>query len=206
LGATHLMRLTHAELEAFCGAILELHRYRDLEEFLAEAPEILSRVTPRARLSLLPAHSAGAPGHSESARDDSPSLVAPGGAFHVEIDDSPRSASTMHSLDGDGQETERQRILLDLLRPHLELACCNARLVSAQRTAVKAAELGEYALTPREADVAHWLSAGKTNAEIARILGSSARTIEKHVERVLVKLGVENRTSAALLISNGRRP
>jgi DNA-binding CsgD family transcriptional regulator len=198
-----LMRLTHAELEAFCGAILELHRYRDLDEFLAEAPEILFRVTPRARFSLLP-EGANRP---ESARPltHASLLQAPGGEVFLELVEEPRAHGAAHSPDGDGQETERQRILLDLLRPHLELACCNARLVSAQRSAIKAAGLADYGLTPREADVAHWLAAGKTNAEIARILGSSARTIEKHVERVLEKLGVENRTSAALLISNAGR-
>ncbi len=201
-----MTRLTHAELEAFCGAILELHRYRDFDEFLAEAPEILSRVTPRVRFALHPARSERTAKRAERERHVTPSPPpeAQGGEVRFEIVEEPRSPGATHSPDGVGEQIERQRILLELLRPHLELAHCNARLVSAQRTAVRAAGLGDHGLTPREADVAHWLAAGKTNAEIARILGSSARTIEKHVERVLEKLGVENRTSAALLISNGR--
>ncbi len=198
------MRLTHAELEAFCGAILELHRYRDLDEFLAEAPVILSRVTPRARFSLLAPRSDDTANRPANARPVThrSSLEVTSDQVLFEISEEPRSLGTAHSPDGDGHESERQQILLELLRPHLELACCHARLVSAQRNAITAAGLGDYGLTPREADVAHWLAAGKTNAEIARILGSSARTVEKHVERVLEKLGVENRTSAALLISN----
>lgn len=49
----------------------------------------------------------------------------------------------------------------------------------------------------REAEVLYWVAEGKTNAEIATILSSSRRTVEKHVEHVLEKLGVENRAAAA---------
>ncbi len=51
-------------------------------------------------------------------------------------------------------------------------------------------------LTPREAEVLFWVAEGKANGEIATILGSARRTVEKHVEHVLDKLGVENRASA----------
>gem|GEM_PF-5959247 len=53
--------------------------------------------------------------------------------------------------------------------------------------------------TPREADILHWLGEGKSNAEIAIVLGVSPRTVEKHCERLFAKLGVENRLAAALL-------
>ena len=52
-------------------------------------------------------------------------------------------------------------------------------------------------------EVAGWLAAGKTNPEIDIILASNVRTVEKHVEAVLKKLGVENRTAAAVLILAG---
>lgn len=51
-------------------------------------------------------------------------------------------------------------------------------------------------LTPREREILHWIGEGKRNAEIATILGRSTRTIEKHVENLFVKLGVETRTAA----------
>jgi DNA-binding CsgD family transcriptional regulator len=64
-------------------------------------------------------------------------------------------------------------------------------------------------LTRRETEVAHWLAQGKTNAEIAHILGISAATAKNHVERILFKLKVESRLAAALIISrkenSGRR-
>jgi DNA-binding NarL/FixJ family response regulator len=58
-----------------------------------------------------------------------------------------------------------------------------------------------YGLTEREAEVLFWLSKGKTNREIAQILSISPRTVNKHLETVYKKLGVENRTSAAAVCS-----
>ena len=49
--------------------------------------------------------------------------------------------------------------------------------------------------------VALWLAQGKTNPEIAIILATPARTIEKHVERILRKLRVANRVEAAVAIA-----
>ena len=70
----------------------------------------------------------------------------------------------------------------------------------AARQALKAA----FDLTDRETQVLFWLSRGKTNQEIAQILEMSPRTVNKHLEPVFRKLGVENRTAAvatALAIS-----
>jgi DNA-binding CsgD family transcriptional regulator len=52
-------------------------------------------------------------------------------------------------------------------------------------------------LTAREVEVLHWLGEGKANCEIAEILGIATATVNKHLERVYPKLGVENRTAAA---------
>jgi DNA-binding NarL/FixJ family response regulator len=56
-------------------------------------------------------------------------------------------------------------------------------------------------LTPRQAEVAYWVAQGKTNPEIAVILGASPRTIDKHMERILARLGLENR--AGLIVAAG---
>jgi DNA-binding CsgD family transcriptional regulator len=53
-------------------------------------------------------------------------------------------------------------------------------------------------LTPREAEVLAWVAQGKTNRETGIILGMSTRTVQKHLERVFTKLGVESRTGAIL--------
>jgi DNA-binding NarL/FixJ family response regulator len=54
-------------------------------------------------------------------------------------------------------------------------------------------------LTKREAEVLLWLSRGKSNRDIAQILDVSYRTINKHLEQIYPKLGVETRTAAVAL-------
>lgn len=64
-----------------------------------------------------------------------------------------------------------------------------------------ASRLAHAALTPRETEVLSWLAKGKTNRDIADILGLSHRTVNKHLEHVFEKLGVETRAAAAALAS-----
>ncbi|WP_425261911.1 response regulator [Rubrivivax sp. RP6-9] len=52
-------------------------------------------------------------------------------------------------------------------------------------------------LTAREAEVLYWVVKGKTNRDIGDILGTSPRTVTKHLEHIFAKLGVETRTAAA---------
>jgi DNA-binding response OmpR family regulator len=63
----------------------------------------------------------------------------------------------------------------------------------------------ELGLTSREGEVLSWLSKGKTNRDIAQILGLSPRTVDKHLEQIYAKLGVENRTAAAAIATGTRR-
>jgi DNA-binding response OmpR family regulator/DNA-binding CsgD family transcriptional regulator len=63
----------------------------------------------------------------------------------------------------------------------------------------------ELGLTSREGEVLSWLSKGKTNRDIAQILGLSPRTVDKHLEQIYAKLGVENRTAAAAIAANASR-
>lgn len=63
----------------------------------------------------------------------------------------------------------------------------------------------ELGLTTREGEVLAWLSKGKTNRDIAQILGLSPRTVDKHLEQIYAKLGVENRTAAAAIATNATR-
>jgi len=53
-------------------------------------------------------------------------------------------------------------------------------------------------LTPRVAETLLWLAQGKTNPEIAMILGNSESTVKKHVLEIFDNLGVETRTAASL--------
>jgi DNA-binding NarL/FixJ family response regulator len=68
--------------------------------------------------------------------------------------------------------------------------------------------LGSLGLTAREAEVLAWVAQGKTNYEIGVILSVCTRTICKHVEHILAKLNVENRTAAAavaIAVANAKK-
>jgi DNA-binding response OmpR family regulator/DNA-binding CsgD family transcriptional regulator len=54
-------------------------------------------------------------------------------------------------------------------------------------------------LTHREAEVLLWVSYGKTNRTISEILGISPRTVNKHLEQIFKKMGVETRAGATAL-------
>lgn len=82
--------------------------------------------------------------------------------------------------------SDRERTVLDLLRPYL------ARLYR------RAAALER--LTARESEVLNWIACGKTDRQIAAILGISARTVQKHLQNLYPKLGVESRTAAAMRV------
>lgn len=71
--------------------------------------------------------------------------------------------------------------------------------LSGERAASEEAILKRhFGLTQREAEVLLWVARGKSNKDIGEILGISARTATKHLEQIFVKLGVENRASAAV--------
>ncbi|RIY02738.1 DNA-binding response regulator [Aureimonas flava] len=74
------------------------------------------------------------------------------------------------------------------------------RLSVEDATAEEALLRERFQLTAREADVVVWLARGKSNRDIAEILSLSPRTVNKHLEVVFAKLGVENRASATFLV------
>lgn len=86
------------------------------------------------------------------------------------------------------------------------LNAINARLQRQQQQAVpefkpnfsSPAPLEKLGLTPRVAEVLLWVSQGKTNPEIATILGISEGTVKKHLMDIMQNLGVETRTAATL--------
>lgn len=69
-------------------------------------------------------------------------------------------------------------------------------LFNEEQLIVAQTSLQRLGLTVREGEVMFWVAEGKTNAEIGAILGSSPRTVERHVASIFKKLGVENRVAA----------
>lgn len=81
------------------------------------------------------------------------------------------------------------------------LSASNEILVKFKQSNMESAEQllsRTFALTARESEVLYWLSLGKTNRDISTILSLSPRTVNKHLEQVFQKMGVDNRTSAAV--------
>jgi DNA-binding NarL/FixJ family response regulator len=60
------------------------------------------------------------------------------------------------------------------------------------------APLQQLGLTPRAAEALLWLAQGKTNSDIATILGITESTVKKHVQEMFEKLGVETRGAATV--------
>ncbi len=103
--------------------------------------------------------------------------------------------------------TENERLILNLLAPHLIQAYQNAEAASnARQKAVVSINprlnlsgIESFGLTPREAEVLQWLAKGKQNKEIASICAININTVKKHLEAIYRKLNVENRTGALML-------
>ena len=72
------------------------------------------------------------------------------------------------------------------------------RLTRAQQEGQEDSLRQHFGLTQRESEVLLWIARGKSNRDIGEILGLSPRTVNKHLEQVYAKLGVENRASAAI--------
>jgi DNA-binding CsgD family transcriptional regulator len=103
----------------------------------------------------------------------------------------------------------RERALLALLRPQLaalyRLACAaGGRSPRAEPPDRCGGTAEPGALTGRELEIVEWLRAGKTNRDIAAIVGASQRTVEKHLEHIYQKLGVETRTAAVMRLERAR--
>jgi response regulator NasT len=93
---------------------------------------------------------------------------------------------------------ERQR------RDSAQIDRLNSSLESARIKKVPAS-LGSYGLTRRETEILHLVSQGRANIDISAELDLSPRTVEKHVEHILEKIGVKSRTAAARLVADAER-
>ena len=79
-------------------------------------------------------------------------------------------------------------------------------LLEERRHALADATLHAAGLTRREAEIVRLIAVGRTNGQIASGLTISRRTVDKHVENVLRKLGAANRTEAIAILAAAPRP
>lgn len=92
---------------------------------------------------------------------------------------------------------DREVALLDEVRLPLARLFRRSGVLERSRARSSGAESAP-ALTAREREVLRWVAAGKTDRDVADILGISHRTVHKHLQRVYTKLGVETRTAAVM--------
>jgi DNA-binding response OmpR family regulator len=115
-----------------------------------------------------------------------------------------RIMQQLMQLRSDGHSSQA-RLLLDVNGRKVEISVMSPigpdellfRLTELSTTADELQLQQTLSLTSRESEVLLWISRGKANREIGEILAISPRTVNKHLEQIFVKLGVENRASAA---------
>jgi len=81
-----------------------------------------------------------------------------------------------------------------LLVPHLHEVL--TRVLHEERRVSARVVRSDCSVTDREAEILRWIRDGKTNDDIARILSISPYTIKNHIQKILRKMGVENRSHA----------
>ncbi len=116
-------------------------------------------------------------------------LTAQGGATDAEVPSPPRPLV---------MERDGTRLVARLLR-----GTRTSLVLVQEERGLSPEALEPLGLSRREAEVLQWVTHGKTNREIATILGLSPRTVQHHVERILRKTGVETRTAAAAVALQG---
>jgi transcriptional regulator EpsA len=88
-----------------------------------------------------------------------------------------------------------QAFLFELIAPFLHLAWMRSQLARAPEDIQSRAHTAAL-LTTREKEILRWIHLGKSNFEIGTILGISPLTVKNHVQKILRKLNVRNRTQA----------
>lgn len=92
-----------------------------------------------------------------------------------------------------------EKALIELLQPHLANGRRLAFAASAASGLPIAPELfGRAGYTPRECDVLFWLTRGKSNEDMALLIGIRADSVSRHLRAIYEKLGVEHRVAATL--------
>lgn len=110
----------------------------------------------------------------------------------------PHEAHLMHGQYGHGHQQLQLNLLSKLNTEHLPKHVLVQLKEQSHMPSVEEIMQACSNLTPREAEVMHWVTMGKTNRDIAEILQLSPRTVNKHLEHVFEKLYVETRTAAVL--------
>ncbi|MCZ7627361.1 MAG: hypothetical protein C3F12_03900 [Candidatus Methylomirabilota bacterium] len=199
----HLVQ-TYARIQAHTHFREELVRAKQALDTLEQGVIVLARdgsvreITLRAR-QLLRAYWGAAPEHEGHLPPELQEWIGrqQGPAPLAEPDGSPIPPMPFIV------ERETARLVVRLVRFGTE---DHLLVLEEQPTVLVPSFFGSLGLTARESEVLLWVTRGKTDAEIATILGVSPKTVGKHLERIYQKLGAENRTAAAMCALTAIRP
>lgn len=191
----HLVQ-TYARIQAHTHLRQELVRTKQVLDTLDQGVIVLARdgsvreMTSRAR-QLLKAYWRSVPEHEGCLPRDLQDWMSYQQGSRLQAEQiAVHSAPLPLVVDRDGT-----RLVVQLLqfgsKEHL-------LILEEQPTVLSPSSFSSLGLTDRESEVLLWLTRGKTDADIATILGVSPKTVGKHLERIYQKLGVENRTAAVM--------
>lgn len=181
------MDFAHETLVAFSNTLAALHAATDAARHKAALNAEVRQLFDAAEVCIRERDSAGAAG---------PPATAGTHEIVVPIDG---TTSALHLRRAHAFDTH-EHFLAEQLRPHLAAVVGGLRPGAPEHppaAGLEAANLRGLGLTHREAEVLVWIIQGKRDAEIARLLEAATRTVNKHVEHILEKFGVETRVAAA---------
>ena len=115
---------------------------------------------------------------------------------HGTFDTFGKAASLFIFAGAPAQLGPKQGLLVELIVPFLQLACLRTRINRPLDESGDAAQRSAKLLTEREQEILRWVHLGKSNIEIGAIVGISPLTVKNHVQKILRKLNVQNRTQA----------
>jgi DNA-binding NarL/FixJ family response regulator len=194
--------------EVLCRAELSLGNLDRAKQFARHADEAAQ--VRKLKLPLAQAHRARAEVLLEDNRPEDAAKLALASIASAEQVGAVIDAARSRVLAARALATfDRERAIAELQRAHTELAGCGAVHYCDQaarelrklgkvvaRRATDGENSGVAGLTRREREVIELVAAGQTNREIAGQLFLSVRTVDRHVSRILEKLGVASRAAA----------
>ena len=130
-------------------------------------------------------------------------IERPLGSAHSLLPTSVRAWLSRQSNPGDASTAPLELMEADR-RVVVTLCRCNEGryflLVREESQKMATERYQSLGLTAREAEVMHWVCEGKTNPEIALILGRTVHTVNRHLEHIFTKLNVDNRQRAIVSV------
>ena len=107
----------------------------------------------------------------------------------------PGNAKAVFSVSNEQPQDEFDKVFLEARHPlHLLATYAHEKIMA---LGLHKRDLDNIQLTAREIDILNWVSRGKTNWEISKIINISEATVKRHIDNICAKLNVQNKTHAA---------